>query len=137
MKTILVVDSPYVKRMKAITRKVANYREIVTSDNPGFQTLDAGGRAAVSRFLYESKRASVAKFYGEKGSSFPEHEHNEAEIFVLTGGHIKIDIEGKPYELKDIGVLHMAPNTPHQVTCLEDTHMLCVAVPPSEDFPHE
>lgn len=132
----VVKKSKYVKEMQEITRQVARYKEIISSDNPGFQIIKSNDKIAVTKHIYTSDRTSVAGCYLEKGCKVEEHCHEETEIFILVKGHMTVIVNDEAYTLKAVDVLHMAPNIPHRVIAHKDSYLLAVAIPAAKDFPH-
>ena len=57
--------------------------------------------------------------------AIPLHKHAEhAETFFIIDGVVEFTIDGNKFEAKTGDTIHIPPNTPHAVRCLEPAKML-------------
>jgi hypothetical protein len=79
---------------------------------------------------------SVSKWFLSKGTKFPEHAHNEKEIIIVYKGELIIYYEdGCTATGKRGDVIQHKAGRIHWAEAKEDTWMIIVSIPATEDYP--
>ena len=80
----------------------------------------------------------ISRVHLSKGFSVPTHNHQNEQFAVVLSGKIRFDIgpsDDPASESTTLGagqVLVIPPNAPHSATAIEDTLILDIFSPPSE-----
>lgn len=73
-----------------------------------------------------------------KGLHVPTHQHENEQIVMVMSGRLRLRVGAKDadnrreFTLGPGDVLHLPSNVPHEAEALEDTHVLDLFSPPSE-----
>ena len=86
--------------------------------------------------IFKEEVTAILKASVTKGSVHQSHFHNEREIFIILSGHIEVSSNSSIIYLKKGDMFVLEPEVPHTVSYLEDTEMLVISIPASEDFPN-
>lgn len=122
--------------LKVVDRRL-DFAEFVTpTDDPSIILLDSEVGHIVSYGLYRSEgEISVARTTFTKGSHFPNHTHDQCEVFVIYKGYLEVTVEGKRVDKKGRRIYYVMPGQKHEVTATEDTKVIVITIPHSEEFP--
>lgn len=86
--------------------------------------------------IFKEEVTAILKAVITKGSIHQSHFHNEKEIFIILSGQIELTSDTIISYLKKGDMFILEPEVPHTVSYLEDTEMLVITIPASEDFPN-
>ena len=70
----------------------------------------------------------------DAGSKMPEHQHPQEQIVHILSGHMKLIVNGTPYDLTTGDSYYLASNVPHGVETLEETRVLDTFSPPRDEY---
>ena len=70
----------------------------------------------------------------KKGAHMPPHKHHHEQIVHLVKGHVNLNVEGKPIEMKTGDSYLLEGNVSHGVDVLEDSIIIDTFNPPREDL---
>lgn len=94
------------------------------------------GGTAYGTGLYNVKDVAVQKLFMEKGTTFPEHAHDEFEFCVIYKGRLSVEKEGEKCELGIADFMAFDPGVVHSATALEDTSLILITVPSGKGYPN-
>ncbi len=90
--------------------------------------IDYQDRAVVSKTIINKDAGTVTLFAFDSGERLSEHTAPfDALVFVIDG-EARITIAGKPYALKEGGMILMPANKPHALDAVSRFKMLLVMV---------
>lgn len=89
----------------------------------------------ISCSLMSTPEISVARTFVSAGGKFPVHKHTEKEVLVLYSGRGVI-YKGEERIFMNAGdCVIIEPDEHHTARALEDSWLIAIAIPRSEDFP--
>jgi quercetin dioxygenase-like cupin family protein len=87
----------------------------------------------VGRFIH-SDNMTVADWYIEEGSSFPEHTHPNEQIAFILEGMFELTLDGEVRVLSPGTIAIIPSNVPHEGRALTECHLLDMFYPIREDL---
>jgi quercetin dioxygenase-like cupin family protein len=93
---------------------------------------------SISWNLLNQPEISCARWYNSNGTEYPAHTHEQREWLIVYKGSINVTVDGQD-EVRLLPGMSMTiePNVKHSAQVLEDCWFIAIAVPKSEDWPHE
>lgn len=88
----------------------------------------------VTRRVIHGETMTIARFEVRKGAVLPEHSHVNEQISTFERGRAKFVVGGREAIVSAGESLRIPPNVPHSIETLEDSVVLEVFSPPSEDW---
>ena len=120
------------QRLRELTEHVEPYVKTVSKDKQEFKWESGGGHIET---LYKSKDCSVAIAHVDKQSVHQFHFHEQREIIGILSGEAVVYLDDKVIEVKKYQVIVVEPFQKHQLFYPEDTTVLVMTLPATEDFP--
>ena len=87
-----------------------------------------------ARKVLHTENMTIARVYLDKGSSVPEHKHENEQISWVIRGSIEVKINDQIFNLKSDESLVIPPDVPHFVRALEETEVMDSFSPPRKDW---
>jgi quercetin dioxygenase-like cupin family protein len=122
--------SQHIPKLEEIVKKI--WRNPLP--HPMHIDLDVGGKVVRGTRLFGVKEVGIAVADIPAGVSFPRHNHNETEIFVVYEGELTIHHSEADHVLKATDILTVKPGVPH-ITRTGGTGCKCVVITiPGEEW---
>ncbi len=86
------------------------------------------------RVLANSARVMLTQHILEKGAILPDHKHPHEQLVYLESGVIRIEMDGKSFEMKRGDSLAIPSNVNHKAIALEKSVALDIFAPAREDY---
>lgn len=130
------MESENLKKLKELTPRLGQLT--LGHNNPGknFIEYDVENGTCIGFGLHNEDAVAVQRTFMSKGTSFPEHSHEEWELFLVYHGHTKVKYNNTEVDLKKTEYLEFKPNEPHSAYACEDTWFIAVSIPSGEGFAH-
>ncbi len=88
----------------------------------------------ITRKVVHGAGITIARLRLLKGAVIPEHSHHHEQICMVQSGSLKFRIAGGEQVVRAGDALVIAPNEPHFVEALEESHVTDVFSPAREDW---
>ena len=122
-------------KLKRLTNNLVSFDEITKTRGKGYLELEMINGTALGWNLLHEKDISVDKWFVSKGSTFPNHVHEELEILTVFQGIMIMKIDGKEVELKKGSTYYITPNMEHSAHYPDDCFFITITIPCGEGFP--
>ncbi len=80
----------------------------------------------IARKAITGAEQTLAQAYLKKGALIPLHAHSGEQMIYVLQGALRTLVGGEEITVREGDVLHLPPDTPHQVEALDDTFVLDV-----------
>lgn len=123
-------------KLRALTETLKFAQTIRTPEAPQTIHFDVTEGTGYGVGLYsEDDNISVMRCYFSKGTKYPEHHHPEWEFVLVYKGELHLIVDGKKRILPEKGFYYLNPGQRHSGYFPQETKLICLTIPRSEDFP--
>jgi quercetin dioxygenase-like cupin family protein len=84
--------------------------------------------------LVHGPRTLMAQFRLAEGALLPDHSHPHEQTGYLVSGHLRLIVDGEPFETRAGDSWCIAGDVPHRAEALADTVAVEVFTPVREDY---
>ena len=85
--------------------------------------------------LFKDKYIAVQRAFISKGTISTLHDHKETEYLIVYKGKVEMEVSGLTYVLGVEDRIRIKSHLPHTCEALEDTWLIAITIPASEEFP--
>jgi quercetin dioxygenase-like cupin family protein len=85
--------------------------------------------------LYNDADTAIQRAYMPAGTLFDEHQHNVAEILIVTSGQLIVTANAERRVLNQADVVRILPHTLHSCEATADTWVIGLLVPRNGGYP--
>lgn len=78
---------------------------------------------AIDRTYLSGARATVCDFLLRKGSIVPTHSHESEQLTWVRSGHLRLVLDGQPFDVTPGSVLRIPSHLPHSATAIEESQV--------------
>jgi len=123
------------EKLTYLTDRLVDFEAMANRSSSNVIEYDVAGGHCVGTGLYYHKDCAIQMCYVSGGTRFPEHSHDEVEIFVVIDGSGEVLIQGIPRTFQAQSVITVPIGTRHSWNFQTTTKLLCITIPASTAYP--
>jgi len=118
------------------SKNITMLETIIKADSGDAVSYETEEGEIIGHPLLKTDEIAIQRAVANKGAKIIEHPHNEMEILVVITGRMIVKFGSMEKELTAGEVAYVPPDTMHHVIAIEETDMIGITIPASEDYPN-